>query len=503
MALIRGDARARRPFTTALAVVALLGLMTPATLTAGVGGTPGADGLGDSYFPTYGNGGYQVDHYDLDIRYRPGSDRLVGTATIDAVATQALSRFNLDFVGLEIETLTVDGAAASYTREGDELVVSPAAAIPASTAFVVQVSYAGVPEMFTTLGASGVVPTPDGVLIVGEPEVAAAWFPVNDHPRDKATYRIDLTVPSGLEAISNGRFLGRSTSGSETTWSWREDDPMASYLATAAIGRFRIERRTTAGGIEILDAIDPGVAPTAKRSLRKEALIMRFLARQFGLYPFDDLGGIVDRSRIFFALETQTRPVYDSGFFRGSTNTGVVAHELAHQWFGDHVSVDEWRHIWLNEGFATYAEWLWADRSGFTPQSTFNLYCTIRPRDPFWRVPPGDPGRNRIFDQAVYVRGAMTLQALRKRIGSGAFFEVLRTWTADQGGGTATTDDLQTLAESVSGEQLDGLFEAFLFTPERPAACGNGGGASAAEVGLSGPYLPGLTSPEAGRSVGR
>lgn len=466
-----------------IAAVAASTLVGPPIAGAG-GGTPGAEGVGDSYFPTYGNGGYDVQHYDLDIRYRPDSDRLTGVASIEAVAVQDLSRFNLDFAGMEVTDLTVDDVAATWTREpGDELVVTPASVVPNAATFVVEVRYRGVPEVFGFLGAGGVIPTRDGALVVGQPQVAAAWFPVNDHPTDKATYRIDLTVPAGLEAISNGRLLGRETDGSVTTWSWREDEPMASYLATAAIGRFRIDRRTTSGGIPILDAIDPRAPATATRSLRAVGRVTRFLSDAFGSYPFDDLGGIVDASRIGYALETQTRPVYDTGFFGGTRNVGVVVHEIAHQWFGDSVSVADWQHIWLNEGFATYAEWLWIDEvQGFSPQGIFNLYCDIRPGARFWQVPPGDPGRNRIFDQAVYVRGAMTLQALRKRIGSEPFFEVLRTWASDRADGTATTDQLLALAESISGEELDALFVEFLFTPGRPAACGGGGTARAGDI---------------------
>ena len=470
-----------RASRSALLVVAVFALSLPVPASAGVG-TPGSDGIGDSYFPRYGNGGYDVRRYALDIRYRPASNRLTGTATITAVATQDLSRFNLDFVGLQIGSLTVDGTDTTWVREhGHELVVTPPSTLTDGSTFVVRVRYGGIPKVFHDVVRGGVVPTSDGALFIGEPQSAAAWFPVNDHPRDKATYRIDLTVPERLDAISNGRLLGRAEASTGwTTWSWRENDPMASYLATAAIGRFRIDRRTSRDGIRVLDAVDPRAPSAARRSLQKEERTVRFMSNQFGAYPFDDLGGVVDRTPLGYALETQTRPVYDSRFFAGGENVFVVVHELAHQWFGDSVSVGDWQHIWLNEGFATYAEWLWADRKGrFTPQAFFNFICSsFGPGNSFWKVPPGDPGPRDLFDGAVYLRGAMTLQALRKEVGTAAFFEILRTWVQQHAGDTATTTQFIQLAETTSGMQLDSLFRAFLFEPEKPAGCSAAGGRS-------------------------
>ncbi|CAN5654284.1 hypothetical protein BH18ACT17_BH18ACT17_13010 [soil metagenome] len=203
------------------------------------------------------------------------------------------------------------------------------------------------------------VRTDDGVVIDGEPDVAAYWYPSNDHPRDKATFAIDLTVPKGLQAISNGRFLARTPDGNgRVTWSWKEMNPMAPYLAMAVIGEFEIERYETRSGIRVFDAVDPRARESASRSLAGEARVVRFLEDRFGTYPFGDLGGVVDRWPDGFALETQTRPMYPASYFGARPNIYIVVHELAHQWFGNGVSIDEWQHMWLNEGFATYAEWL-------------------------------------------------------------------------------------------------------------------------------------------------
>jgi aminopeptidase N len=461
-----------------IALVALAGLIasvTPATAT------PlrdrGSAGIGDPYFPNYGNGGYDVRHYRLHIKYDPDTDRLEGIAQITLVPKVDLTRFNLDFVGLQISSLSVGGTAAGFVRRsGHELVVTPGSTLDAGHPVVVRVAYAGIPVTFHIPGEqirTGVVRTDDGALIWGEPEVATAWFPSNDHPRDKASFEIDLEVPAGLEAVSNGVLLGHATDGGWTTWRWRERIPMAPYLAMAAIGQFDLRFARTPGGLPIVDAIDPNVTTNPERALGKEARVIAFLRRQFGPYPFDALGGVVDNITMNTALENQTRPTYDPAFFRGGRGMQVVVHELAHQWFGDSVSVDVWQHIWLNEGFATYAQWLWTGaHGGGSPARIAADFCRDFPADDsFWDIEPGDPGVGHLFAGAVYFRGALTLQALRRTVGSDDFFRILRRWAATRGGSTGTTAQFVALAESISGHQLDGLFHTWLFTSSKPAHC--------------------------------
>ncbi|MGH2540947.1 MAG: M1 family metallopeptidase, partial [Actinomycetota bacterium] len=428
-----------------------------------------------------------------DIRYAPATDKLFGEATIDATATQDLSSFNLDFVGMRVRSVTIDGSPATWDREErHELVVTPAMPIADGVGFTVVVDYDGVPKSPLSYGARvGAVRTDDGVLIYGEPDVAAFWYPANDHPRDKATFRIDLTVPRGLEAISNGRFLGRRSAGhGRVTWSWEELSPMATYLAMAVIGRFETDRYVTDDGIRVFDAVDPRVNDAAVRSsLAKEGRVTRFLEGWFGAYPFDDLGGIVDRWPHGFALETQTRPIYPPSFFDRGPNPSIIVHELAHQWFGDSVSLDEWQHMWLNEGFATYAEWLWFARKGaMGVQSISAAWCRSHPvGNRFWQVTPGDPGVNRLFSLPVYVRGALTLQALRKTVGTADFLEIVHAWLADHADSTGSTDEFIHLSETVSGQELSPFFDEWLFTGAKPTPCVVGG---ASRTGSGRPPMP-------------
>ena len=210
------------------------------------------------YYPLDGNGGYDVRHYDLDLRYDPATDVLGGTATITARATQNLSAFDLDLVGMRVRSIRVDGRAASWSRSGQELTVTPRHGLARGSRFVVQVRYDGVPEPTMELfgGISGFIATDDGEIIAGEPHGAATWFPANDHPSDKASYTFEVAVPAGLEVVANGTLEGRSTRGGWTTWTWDAPDPMATYLATVNVGQFDIHAYR-AGGIRFWDAIDP------------------------------------------------------------------------------------------------------------------------------------------------------------------------------------------------------------------------------------------------------
>jgi aminopeptidase N len=504
------------------ALMLLTTVVTPAGASPGQGGGngrchAGAPGLGDDYYPLYGNGGYDVAHYLLKVSYDPATDRLAGVATISARATEALCRFNLDFQGLTVRSVRVDGRKAHWTRSQDhELTVTPKHALQEGRRFTTVVRYDGVPRTQIDLSVPeeplpyGWIHTDDGAVVVSEPEGSANWFPLNDYPTDKAAFTFVVTVPAGLEAISNGRLVGRRTHGHRTTWVWDASDPMAPYLATATIGQFDLRSYRTAQGLRMYDAVDPDLygqpadpedpaSPTlgevADGSLARQGEILGFLSGHFGPYPFSTGGGIVDDAPdLFFALEVQTRSIYPGSSFTDPVDGDLlVVHENAHQWFGDSVALAEWKLMWLNEGFATYAEWLWGEREDLgTTQEVFEFfYNDIPADDPFWDVVIGDPGIPLLFNDAVYVRGAMTLQALRNEVGDQDFFRILRAWAAKKAGGNGTTGQFIALAERISGEQLDNLFDVWLFTAGKPtSAAATGTTALAPRTATGKPLTP-------------
>jgi aminopeptidase N len=414
-----------------------------------------------------------VVSYDLDLTYDPASDNLDGIATITATATANLSSFNLDFTGLETRSVTVDGKDAKSAQQDEELVVTPGSGIATGTTFITKVTYGGVPRGFhdQSLGDVGFLNTPDGAIAIGEPEVASSWFPVNDHPRDKATYTIHISAPDGLAAVANGVLQEKKPAPRSgfTRWTWVENKPMASYLATMVVGTYRIQE-STHDGLPVFQAVHSSLPSTVDATLARTPEIIDFLESQFGPYPFDAMGGIaIKDDRIRFALENQTRPIYANSFFSGSGDASwVVVHELAHQWYGDSVSVNEWNEIWLNEGFATYAEWLWAEKLGTRTADAQFTQLYNNANSPLWGVGPGAPGKAQLFGQSVYTRGAMALHALRITVGDAAFFQILRTWAAEKQNGNATTPEFIALAKRISGKNLDQLFNDWLYGTTRP-----------------------------------
>ncbi|GAA1838889.1 M1 family metallopeptidase [Actinomadura bangladeshensis] len=467
----------------ALAAVSL-GVAASLAVTAAPAGaatarfTPGAPGAGDPYFPDMGNGGYDVAHYDIGLKYDPATKGIEAVTKIKAKATQNLSRFDLDFLGpLKISSLTVDGHKASFTRTGaQELVITPRKGLRKHRNFTVTVAYSGVPTTINdaTLGTSGWIPTADGAVMLNQPFGAATVYPVNDHPTDKATYTFTLSAPKGLTTLANGDPRGSRTRHGWTTTRWDMRSPMASELAMLAIGRYDVLKGRTGAGIPNLTATDHAMAikpEDAKKFHDQTAAVTDFEASVFGRYPFASTGGIVVKAGVGYALETQGRPVYDLGRRPGSIPSGgLLAHELGHQWFGDAVSPAKWADIWLNEGFATYSEWLWAEHANGTPvQQSFDSVYATPASDGLWKGKVADPGRDHIFDGLVYDRGAMAIHVLRKTIGDRDFYRLLEAWPAAHRYGNASTAEFVRFAERLSHKNLDAWAKAWLYSEGKPS----------------------------------
>lgn len=454
-----------RAGVVALTVAAIC---TTAPATAQAAFAKGSAGGGDPYFPKAGNGGYDVSRYNLHLRYEPRTNQLVAKAIIHARAKKSLSRFDLDFRHLHVKRLAVNGVRARYFRRGQELKITPRHRVRKGNRFNVRVRYRGHPRpVIDPDGAKdGWIRTDDGAFVAAEPQGAPTWFPCNDLLTDKARYRIRVTVPKGKASISNGELVKRVVHGRHKTFVWDEQAPMATYLATVTTGDFQITR-SRANGIPSLVATDPRESQGAATLARMPAML-RLFGPRFGAYPFSTTGGTVDHApSVGYALETQTRPIYDT-----APESRTVAHELAHQWFGDSVSLKRWHQIWLNEGFATWAEWLWVQHNGGeTTAQIFNrLYSRHGPNeDAFWNPPPGDPGGpQNLFDGTIYIRGGMTLEALRQEVGTTTLFQILGDWARQHAYGNAGTKQFIDLAEADSGQDLGRFFHIWLYRPGKP-----------------------------------
>jgi aminopeptidase N len=435
---------------------------------------PGAQGIGDPYAPMLGNGGYDVQHYTLDLDVDMDANEIAGTVTIDALATQDLSTFNLDFLGFDIESLQVNDADARFLRQGRELRITPAAPLLDNEAFQVAVTYSGVPGegLEERLAFSrGWNRYDGGVFVASEPAGAAAWYPVNDHPRDKATYRFEITVPKPYVVAANGLLLETIDEGQVVTYIWETEFLMASYLATVNIADFVEVTEEGPGGLPIRNYFPARLADDAPAVFELTGEMIAFFSEIFGPYPFEAYGVVVADTPLFFALETQTLSLFGAQVVPGAV-TGVitsgrnneitVAHELAHQWFGNSVSPANWQDIWLNEGFATYASALWVEHTDGPEAFDMLLrafYTNVAARN----FTPGDPLEEGLFSAGVYQQGAWTLHALRLATGDDVFFEIIRTYADRFQYGNASTADFIALAEEISGQELDALFNAWLY----------------------------------------
>ena len=442
---------------------------TGAPSTTVAEGIAGSSGVGDPLLPLAGNGGYDVGDYNLTMSWDPQTNVLDASVVVRAIATANLSSFNLDLRGFEVAAIQVNDQAAAFSRDGQELVITPPEVILQGAPLIATVTYSGVPETIFDNGAQGWIPIAGGAVVLSEPKGSPGWFPVNDHPSDKATFSLSMTVPSSLQVVSNGLPDTPVVANGLSTYRWTERNLMAPYLATVAIGDFVTTTDQTSNGIPIINAVVPALADQSTPALKEIPAMVEWLSELYGPFPFDSTGAVVvDEPNIGYALETQGRPT-----FTAPIDDSVMVHELAHQWVGDSVSVATWPEIWLNEGFATYTEWLWSEHIGrasaeklFT--ATYNSYPTD---DEFWAKPPGPKtmlAESDLFGAPVYQRGAMTLHVLRNKIGDEAFFYLLNQWTTTQRNANATTAEFIALAEQVSNQSLTDLFELWLSTPGRP-----------------------------------
>ncbi|GAA1237830.1 M1 family metallopeptidase [Prauserella halophila] len=400
----------------------------------------------------------------MSVRYDPGSGVLHGDSTMTARATKPLSRFNLDLRGMTIDSVHVDGARARFDREGaHELVITPARAKAENQRFRVRVQYRGTPGRTTSgLGNNGWHRTPSGgAFVMGEPPSASFWYPSNDHPRDKATFRLTARVPQGWTAVSIGREVRSATRDGWTTSRWVEPEPVAGYLTTVAVDRFDVTRRELDDGTPVLNAFAPG-SEDLRPGARRTGEVVRFLESRFGDHPATTTGGIYLGAETGYALETQGRPTYDA-----NARFATIVHELAHQWYGNEVSVSSWADICLNECFASYAQWLWDEGKKNVDLDARYRGAVGSATEGFWAPQLYDMGAGNEFT-GVYDKGILAMHALRRQLGEETFWTVLRQWPRRHAEGNASWPEFERFAERTSGQKLDAFFAAWFHHSGRP-----------------------------------
>jgi aminopeptidase N len=429
--------------------------------------TAGATGVGDPYFPDVGNSGYDITHYDLDLTWHPDEQRMDGVATITATATADLATLALDAVGLDISEVTVDGAAATAQPSGErDLIVTPAEQVRVGDEITVVVTYSASPQTLAGVDflSPGWISDGDEVYVAFEPHGAATLFPANDHPSDKAAYTFRVTVPDGLDVAANGLLSGTTPGDGVSTWVYEAPDEMATYLVQVVIADLDFVESAGPNGLPVRHAFDADVGGLGDGPVALTAEMIDLYDDLFGPYPFVAYGVVVVDEPLGYALETQTLSLFGTD---AVTSESVLAHELAHQWFGNALSPATWQDIWLNEGFATYAELLWQEHQGAGGPDQFAE--AHRAGSSLLDLPPADPGAEELFAASVYDRGALTLYVLDQTVGRETFLRILRTWLERYDDSSASTADFEALAEEVSGQELTAMFDAWLRAPEMPA----------------------------------
>lgn len=429
----------------------------------------GAAGSADDYLPAHGNGGYRVRHYDLDLEYRVGPNRLTGIATIEATALHALSGFSLDLAGLRVKHPTVDGRpVAKFVHRNGKLRIRLTKPIPASADFTVTVAYAGNPRPISGLwGDIGWDELTEGSLVASQPTGAPSWFPCNDHPADKAGYRISVTADSPFTVLATGTLVTTRRRAATTTWVYEQPEPTATYLATVQIGRY--DRETLSRRPIQRLALPSRLRDAAAHDFARQPAMMAEYERLFGPYPFAEYVSVVTDDDLEDPVEAQGLSIFGANHVDGArTHERLIAHELAHQWFGNCLTIGGWRDIWLNEGFATYAEWLWAEAAGDGTADEHARRWYGRIAALRQDIIIADPGVQRLFDKRVYKRGALTLHALRRATGDQRFFTLMSTWVSEHRHGVVSTTAFAELAERYAPGAASTVLHGWLFQPRLP-----------------------------------
>ncbi|MFD3871542.1 M1 family metallopeptidase [Streptomyces sp. NPDC058623] len=475
------------------------------TLVAAVLPPPTPLGIGDRLFPELGNPGYDVLSYDLSFTYKDNRSPLDAVTVIEARSLAPLERINLDFAHGTVASAEVNGEPARFESVGEDLVLTPARAVPASVPLRITVRHTSDPR---GRGDGGWVPTEDGLAMANQADAAHRVFPCNDHPADKAWFTFRITAPTGLTAVANGVPVAppAARAGGATQWTYRTLHPMATELAQVSVGRSAVVHRTGPHGLPLRDVVPAADREKLEPWLKKTPGHVAWMEERVGRYPFENYGVLIAKATTGFELETQTLSLFEHGLFTGAGYPewyveAVMVHELAHQWFGDSVSPRTWSDLWLNEGHATWYEALYADGLG-----KYSLERRMREayqRSDQWRAAGGPPAAPKasgpgekigLFRPVVYDGSALILYALRQEIGTAAFDRIQRRWVAEHRDGVAGTADFVRLASQEAGRDLTPFLDPWLYgakTPPMPghpewsgsAAAGGEGAATGATPG--------------------
>jgi aminopeptidase N len=433
----------------------------------------GTQPIPDSYTPNSGNRGYAVSAYNLTLDYRVSSNRLAAEAVISLVMQATSNTLVFDLRNLSVSKVSIPGQrVGKVSQTPTKLKIVMGASVAAGTELAVSVKYSGNPRPNkSTWGEVGWEELEEGLLVASQPDGASSWFPCNDHPSNKAHFRFDITADSPFSVIANGKLVSKTVKSSRTRWVYESAEPMATYLATVQMGLYSRADLPSAHVAEIAYIPADMKAPFLADFADQQRMIEVF-EDAFGPFPFEQYTVVVADEELEIPLESQGVSVFGRNHVDGNHGEDrLIAHELAHSWFGNSVTVESWRDIWLHEGFACYAEWLWSEkgRSESAHELALKYWSRLKalPQD----ICLGDPGPQLMFDDRIYKRGALLVHSLRLTLGDDVFFSMLREWTIRNRNGVVNTAGFIAHATEFGGVAMEPLINTWLYElalPEMP-----------------------------------
>ena len=428
----------------------------------------------DDYTPGHGDASYDVVHYDLDLTYKVEGNHLAGRAVLQCVANYDVDRLSIDLHALRVTKVVVDVSAVRYSHSKDHLSVRLKSGISSGQSFSISVQYSGHPAPLRskTLGDAGWEELNDGVIVAGSAARRTLVVPLQRPAQQQGELPADDLGSDDYRVVSNGALESVRRRASSTTWVYDQPEPMASYLATVQIGRYHCLELDAV--VPLYAAVPGGLVAQYDAAFGLQPRMLKMFTRLFGEYPFDSYTVVVTEDELEIPLESQGLSTFGSNFLATDWDAErLIAHEMSHQWFGNSLTLGQWRDIWLHEGFACYAEWLWSEESGkrSAHEAAVEHWNRLAALDQDLVLE--DPGPELMFDDRLYKRGALLLHALRLTLGDEAFFDTLLAWATEQAHSTVSTEMFIDFVETQSGRSLGSFFEEWLSEqalPELPAA---------------------------------
>lgn len=439
-------------------------------------------GTRDAYTGIDFNLGFHIRRYELDLDYRVGPNHVTGQVTCHVDNYLPLKTMSLDLSDtLKVRSVTARGTSGhdvSVTRfrhAHDKLRITFSDTIPVDHEFSITIRYQGNPKPVPSVwGEIGWEELSNGSLVASQPCGARSWFPCDDTPDEKAHFDFTITAPKAYTVVANGNRRARATSGAHTRWHYRTDAPMAAYLAAIHVGEYT-QVAIPGSRVPIHAYVPRKLINKFHHEFADQARMLELYENLFGDYPFDSYSVVITEDDLEIPLEAQGLSTFGANHIAGDKKwERLIAHELSHQWFGNSLGLAQWEDIWLNEGFACYAEWLWFEHSAAKPaaQSAREHYEKLRalPQD----LLLANPGPKDMFDDRVYKRGALVVHSLRELLGDAEFFSMIRRYCAAGRHSVVEPMDLRHAAYTacinarIDPANLDALWHTWLYETPLP-----------------------------------